>query len=128
MIYRLHREKIHLHVHEDDGQRHLHAHNHAHHHAHHHAAGKMAPDQLSHAATPHHHKHPKKHFGALCVGVMHGAAGTGGLMVLAVTATQSIVVTGVSCDILRRQFIGDDAVNHGGILTIHAHRHLGDTV
>ena len=66
LIYRLHREKIHFHVHEHDGQRHLHAHSHAHHHA----VGKMAPDQSSHAAIPHHHKHPKKPFGALCVGMM----------------------------------------------------------
>ena len=66
LIYRLHREKIHFHVHEHDGQRHLHAHSHAHHHA----VGKMSPDQSSHAAIPHHHKHPKKPFGALCVGMM----------------------------------------------------------
>jgi ABC-type nickel/cobalt efflux system permease component RcnA len=89
LIYRLHREKIHFHVHEHDGQRHLHAHSHADHHA----VGKMAPDQSSHAAIPHHHKHPKKPFGALCVGMMHGAAGTGGLMVLAVTATQSFLLS-----------------------------------
>ena len=89
LIYRLHREKIHFHVHEHDGQLHLHAHSRAHHHV----AGKMAPDQSSHAAIPHYHKHPEKPFGALCVGMMHGAAGTGGLMVLAVTATQSFLLS-----------------------------------
>ena len=89
LIYRFHREKIHFHVHEHNGERHLHAHSHAHQHA----AGKMAPDQSSHAAIPHHHKHPKKPFGALCVGMMHGAAGTGSLMVLAVTATQSFLLS-----------------------------------
>ena len=87
LIYRLHRKKIHFHVHEHDGQRHLHAHTHAHHHA----VCKMASDQSSHAAIPHHHKHPKKPFGALCVGMMHGAAGTGGMMILAVIATQSFL-------------------------------------
>ena len=89
LIYRLHREKIHFHVHEHDGQRHLHAHSHAHHHA----VVKMTPDQSSHAAIPHHHKHPKKPFGAFCVGVMHGAARTGGLMVPAITATQSFLLS-----------------------------------
>jgi ABC-type nickel/cobalt efflux system permease component RcnA len=89
LIYHLHREKIHFHVHLHDGQRHLHAHTHAHHHA----VGKMAPDQSSHAAIPHHHKPPKKPFSALCAGMMHGAAGTGSLMVLAVTATQSFLLS-----------------------------------
>ena len=81
LIYRSHRKKIHFHRHEHDGQRHLHA------------VGKMTPDQSSHAAISHHHKHPKKPFGALCVGVMHGAAGTGSLIVLAVTATQSFLLS-----------------------------------
>ncbi|MDC0476296.1 hypothetical protein OAN83_00680 [Alphaproteobacteria bacterium] len=89
LIFRLHRKKIHFHVHEHDGQRHLHAYSHAHRHA----VGKMTPDQSSHAAISHHHKHPKKPFGALCVGVMHGAAGTGSLMVLAMTATQSFFLS-----------------------------------
>jgi ABC-type nickel/cobalt efflux system permease component RcnA len=89
LICRLHSEKIHFHVHKHDGQRHLHAYSHANQHA----VGKMKPEQSSHAAIPHHHKHPKKPFGALCIGVMHGAAGTGSLMVLAVTATQSFLLS-----------------------------------
>ena len=121
LIYRLHREKIHFHVHEYDGQLHLHAHSHAHHHD----AGKMAPDQSSHAAIPHYHKHPKKPFGALCVGMMHGARPDGAC---GDGHTILFAVTGVSCDILRRQLAGDDAVDHGGVSAIHAHRHLGDTV
>jgi hypothetical protein len=118
LIYRLHREKIHFHVHEHDGQRHLHAHSHAHHHA----VGKMSPDQSSHAAIRHHHKHPKKPFGALCVGMMHGAAGTGSLMVLAVTATQSFLLSLAYLAIFcAGSLLGDDAVDRGGISAIHAH-------
>jgi hypothetical protein len=51
----------------------------------------VAPDQSSHAAIRHYHKHPKKPFGALCVGMMHGAARSGGMMMLAVIATQSFL-------------------------------------
>ena len=94
LIYRLHREKIHFHVHKHNGQRHLHAQSHAHQHA----VGRMTPDQSSHAAIPHHHKHPKKPFGALCVRVIHGAAGTGtllGMMLLTVMVSLPFTRTGI---------------------------------
>jgi len=87
LIYRLRRDKIHFHVHEHDGHRHLHAHSHRH---------DPAPttQTLSHADMPHQHKHPKKRpFGALFIGIMHGAAGSAGLMVLVMTATHSLLLS-----------------------------------
>ena len=60
----------------DDGRPHIHAHSHA---------GATAP----HARDPHRHRHPAGFpLRALIVGLVHGAAGSAGLLALAVAATQ----------------------------------------
>jgi FtsH-binding integral membrane protein len=76
--WKMHRERIHLHVHDHGDQRHLHLHSHA-------------ADVVPHRKAAHDHTHPAR--GALAVmgiGVMHGAAGSAALLVLTVAATQSI--------------------------------------
>lgn len=72
------RKRIHFHVHDHgDDVRHVHAHSHE---------GEVGP----HSHSPHEHVHPPARFGrALVVGLMHGAAGSAGLLVLAVAAADS---------------------------------------
>jgi ABC-type nickel/cobalt efflux system permease component RcnA len=77
VLWKLRRDKVHLHVHEHDGSRHLHAHSHA---------GETAP----HDVSRHDHKHRRGHFATMGLGVLHGAAGSAGLMVLAVLAAPSL--------------------------------------
>lgn len=67
VLVRLRRDRVHIHVHDHDGARHLHAHSHADTDAHDH----------SHRAT-------------LGIGLMHGLAGSAGLLVLTVAATDSM--------------------------------------
>ena len=83
VIWRLRRERIHIHAHEHDGVRHIHAHSHA---------GEPA----SHRESAHLHRHPAPlhhalfaHRKALLVGLMHGAAGSAALLVLMVATTNS---------------------------------------
>lgn len=80
VFYKLRRARVHVHLHEHaDGSRHFHAHSHA---------GETAPHDLRH----HHHKHgfsPR----AYLIGLMHGAAGSAGLVVLAAAATQNVAST-----------------------------------
>lgn len=66
VLWRLRRDRVHIHVHDHDGARHLHAHSHADGTAHDHG----------HAAT-------------LGIGLMHGLAGSAGLLVLTLAATDS---------------------------------------
>ncbi len=71
------RRQIHFHVHEHSGERHIHAHSHS-------------DDVQPHAKSLHDHAHRHGNSGrALLVGLVHGAAGSGGLLVLAVAAAQS---------------------------------------
>jgi ABC-type nickel/cobalt efflux system permease component RcnA len=78
-LWRLYRDRVHLHVHEHGGHRHLHAHSHA-------------GDERPHALSRHDHAHPaRRHIGTLGVGLVHGAAGSGGLLVLTVAATQDLI-------------------------------------
>lgn len=72
------RRRIHFHAHDHgDGAVHVHAHSHA---------GEAA----THAASAHRHAHPAGgHMKALLVGLVHGAAGSGALLVLAVAAARS---------------------------------------
>ncbi|WP_223115816.1 hypothetical protein [Paracoccus amoyensis] len=77
VLRRLRQKRMHIHVHEHhDLGRHIHAH------SHHDAT-------IPHIDDAHRHAHaqglPKR---ALLVGLMHGAAGSAGLLVLAVSATQ----------------------------------------
>lgn len=81
VLRRLRRRRVHFHAHEHaDGRRHLHAHSHA---------GASHP----HGEDPHDHAHrtglPLR---ALLVGLLHGAAGSAGLLALAAAATQDAVV------------------------------------
>lgn len=73
VFWKLRRERIHIHVHSHGGTRHLHAHSHK---------GETGP----HGAAPHDHRHAA----TLGIGLVHGAAGSAGLLVLSVAATDSL--------------------------------------
>ena len=77
VLRRFRRQRVHFHGHRHhDGKPHLHAHGH---------------DQAveSHDRDPHEHVHPQGlPFKALAIGLVHGAAGSAGLLALAVAATQ----------------------------------------
>ena len=79
VLWTIYRRRIHFHAHEHgDGQRHLHAHSHE------------TEQRRSHAASPHEHRHPRHGLvKALTVGLVHGAAGSGALLVLLVAASNS---------------------------------------
>ncbi len=77
VLRRLRKSRVHFHVHDHgDGRPHLHAHSHA-------------GASVRHDSDPHDHRHwhqfPVK---ALLVGVMHGAAGSAGLLALAIAASR----------------------------------------
>lgn len=77
VLYRLRKARIHFHVHDHgDGRPHLHAHSHL---------GDTSP----HDSKNHHHEHrhsfPLK---AMVVGLVHGAAGSAGLLALAVATAK----------------------------------------
>jgi len=79
-VYRLAIRKVHFHVHQHNGHKHLHAHSH-----------QNEQAGIPHSQLAHQHKHPNRgHWLALLIGLLHGAAGSGGLLVLVVTATHSI--------------------------------------
>lgn len=75
------RRRVHFHRHDHGGGRvHFHAHSHA---------GEAA----DHAASAHRHRHPVHGLGkAMAVGLLHGAAGSGGLLALVIAATKSAAV------------------------------------
>lgn len=75
VLYSLWRQRPHFHVHEhDSGVRHVHAHSHV-------------ADGVPHSQSAHRHEHRDLGLGrALAVGMMHGAAGSAGLLVLAAAA------------------------------------------
>ncbi len=77
VLRRMRAKRVHFHVHIHDGGRpHIHAHSHQ---------GATTP----HAADPHHHRHPHGFpLRALAIGLVHGAAGSAGLLALAVAATK----------------------------------------
>lgn len=78
VLWRMHRKRVHLHVHSHGGVQHLHAH------SHHGESG-------NHARSKHQHLHGRKDKArALMIGLMHGAAGSAGLMVLIAATTQSL--------------------------------------
>jgi len=77
VLRRLRRERIHFHAHRhDDGRQHFHAHSHT--------------GETGHAAL-HHHQHPRQGFPlrALCVGLMHGMAGSAALILLTLQTVPS---------------------------------------
>ncbi len=77
VLRRMRSQRIHFHAHEHDGGRpHIHAHSHL---------GATAP----HGQDPHEHRHPEGFLlRALVIGLVHGAAGSAGLLALAVAATR----------------------------------------
>ncbi len=77
VLWKLHRERIHIHAHQHDGSRHIHAHSHA-----------GDPDR--HDASPHAHRHRARALlPTIGVGLVHGAAGSAGLLVLIVATAES---------------------------------------
>ncbi len=80
---RLWRERPHFHVHQhENGVRHIHAHSHL-------------PAAAGHSENSHRHEHRDLGLGrALLVGMMHGAAGSAGLLVLAAAASSAIDAVG----------------------------------
>lgn len=77
MLWQMRRKRVHIHVHEHDGHRHFHAHSHA---------GESVP----HDQAPHDHRHRRTNAKALGIGLVHGAAGSGALLVLSVGATDTV--------------------------------------
>lgn len=79
VLVRLYRERIHFHAHRhDDGTLHLHAHSH------------KGESPRSHDTAHHEHEHPEKFpLRALCVGMMHGLAGSAALILLTLNSTLS---------------------------------------
>ncbi|RYH07583.1 hypothetical protein, partial [Tropicimonas sp. IMCC6043] len=76
-LWRLHRDRVHIHVHEHGDRKHMHAHSHK-------------GETLPHEETRHDHVHRRTNAKALGVGLVHGVAGSGALLVLTVSATQSL--------------------------------------
>lgn len=75
VINTMRKRRMHVHVHEhEDGEKHLHVHMHEH-------------EASPHAESEHEHRHATRGIGrALIVGMVHGVAGSAGLMVLAAAA------------------------------------------
>jgi cytochrome c biogenesis protein CcdA len=75
VLLRLWRQRLHFHVHQHEtGVRHLHAHTHVH-------------ESVAHGSSSHDHEHKDLGLGrAVLVGMMHGTAGSGGLLVLTAAA------------------------------------------
>jgi len=77
VIFKLQSEGIHIHAHEHDGSRHIHAHSHA-----------GDPDR--HEMATHEHQHVTRALlPTLGIGLVHGAAGSAGLLVLIVATAGS---------------------------------------
>lgn len=78
VFWTLWRERIHIHVHEHDGHRHVHAHSHK-------------GDADEHVDSTHDHTHAARALlPTLGVGLLHGAAGSAGLLILIVASATSI--------------------------------------
>ena len=75
VLYKLWRQNPHFHIHSHRcGEQHMHVHTHA-------------GDGVAHAASAHNHTHHNLGLGrALLVGMLHGAAGSAGLLILAAAA------------------------------------------
>lgn len=80
VLDKLRRERIHIHLHEHDGSRHIHAHSHA-------------EDTGSHEHSRHDHAHAAagSQIATFGVGLLHGAAGSAGLLILTIAATDSLL-------------------------------------
>jgi ABC-type nickel/cobalt efflux system permease component RcnA len=78
VLWRLRADDITLDVHSHDGKRHFHAH------------ARDGADPAGAVAHVHRHRTLRGHVMAMCVGLVHGAAGSAGLLVLTVAATDSL--------------------------------------
>ncbi|POF34523.1 hypothetical protein [Roseibium marinum] len=78
VFWKLLRARIHIHVHTHGGLRHTHAHSHA-------------LDREAHGQSAHQHGHApmRSYLPVLGIGLLHGAAGSAGLLVLTVATTES---------------------------------------
>ena len=81
LVIRMWRRKVHFHAHRhEDGKAHLHAHSHY-------------GEKNGHSSSSHHHTHPEGlPWRALLIGLVHGAAGSAGLLTLVIATTQSPLV------------------------------------
>ncbi len=81
VLYRMRKKRVHFHLHDHgEGRPHLHAHSHE-------QGSKIPHDQDAHQ-----HTHKPFPLRALVIGLIHGAAGSAGLLALAVAATQDAMV------------------------------------
>lgn len=78
VLWRMQRARVHFHLHEHfDGERHFHAHSHQ-------------SERVPHRASAHRHSHRRRFpLKALVVGLVHGAAGSAGLLALAMVSVPS---------------------------------------
>ena len=76
-LWQMYRDRVHVHVHEHDGAAHLHLHSHA-------------ADTVTHRESVHDHTHRATNLRALVVGLVHGAAGSGALLALTISATETL--------------------------------------
>ncbi len=76
-LWQMYRDRVHVHVHEHDGSAHLHLHSHA-------------ADTVTHRESAHDHTHRATNLRALAVGLVHGAAGSGALLALTISATETL--------------------------------------
>lgn len=76
VFYQFRKERLHYHVHEHPGSApHMHVHSHK-------------SDVVDHSQSAHEHTHPARlPFKAFAIGLIHGAAGSSGVIVLAVSRT-----------------------------------------
>ena len=82
VLYRLHRDRVHFHIHKHGEQRHFHAHSHA-------------GERTEHEMSRHDHQHRRNlPLRTLLVGVIHGMAGSAALLILT-TAVQTSVMGGL---------------------------------
>ncbi len=87
VLYRLHREKIHFHVHRHSGVVHFHAHSHARESA---LQASHPGRRQGHTAPTHDHGHPRGlKARAFFIGIMHGMAGSAVLIVLTMQSLPS---------------------------------------
>jgi hypothetical protein len=82
VVRRMMKQGIHVHAHQHQGERHLHLHQHD---------KKAVAPVVSHAAIPHSHTHRRTlPLRALCVGLVHGMAGSAALIVLTLGTIHSV--------------------------------------
>lgn len=89
VFWKIRQSSIHFHIHQHgDGNKHFHAHSHNHNHGHK-ASAKNVDTKHNHKKEPHHHKHGFS-FRAYLVGLIHGAAGSAGIIALTAAATRDV--------------------------------------